>query len=77
MFKHILPPVTPSKEKADELARILNDVTTYSDETMLKYIMGIEPISSYPKYIAEIKKMGIDRAVAIMQESLDNYYKRK
>jgi putative aldouronate transport system substrate-binding protein len=53
------------------------DVTTYSDEMMIKFIMGVEPLSNYPKYQAQIRKLGIERAVAIMQEALAGYKRRK
>lgn len=77
MFKYMLPPVTSTQEETSELARIMNDLTTYADEMMLKFIMGVEPLENFDKYTAQLKKMGIDRGTEIMQAALDRYNKRK
>lgn len=74
---HVLPPITPNAKESEELARIMNDINTYMDEMSVKFIMGLEPIANFDKYIAEIKKLGIDRAIAINQAALDRYYNRK
>ncbi len=75
--KYVLPPVTPTPEESSELARIMNEVQTYSDEMSYKFIMGTEPIENFNQYVAQVKKLGIDRAVQIYQASLDRYNKRK
>ncbi|MCL2833186.1 MAG: extracellular solute-binding protein [Treponema sp.] len=44
---------------------IMADVTTYVNEMMLKFIMGQEPLSNWDAYVQNIKKMGIDEAIAL------------
>jgi putative aldouronate transport system substrate-binding protein len=75
--KYIMPPVTPTADESSELAKIMGDITTYSDEMSLKFIMGVEPLSNYDKYVAQIKSMGIDKAIAIYQAAYNRYDSRK
>lgn len=76
ILKYSLPPVTPNKDEAGEMAKLLNDVNTYIDEMSLKFIMGVEPVSGFDAYVAQVKKLGIDRVVAIYQAAYDRFQKR-
>lgn len=75
-FKYQMPPVTPTVQESSELAKINTDITTYTDEMLTKFIMGSEPISNFDKFVDNIKKLGIDRAIQIQQSALDRYNKR-
>ena len=75
-FKHKLPPITPTPEESQEAARIMNEVNTYANEMMIKYILGTEPISTFDNYISTIRRMGIDRLEAIYTAALTRYNKR-
>jgi len=75
-FKHKLPPVTTTPDESKESASIMNDINTYADEMMVKFILGTEPISNYDTYISTLKKMGIDRAVEIQNAALVRYKAR-
>lgn len=55
----------------------MNDVKTYRDEMMAKFIMGAEPLSNFDKFVSTLKSMGIDEAVKAKQAALDRYNKRK
>ena len=74
--QHILPTITPTPEESTEMAGIMNDITTYQEEMMLKFIMGVEPLDKFDDYVAEIKKMGIDRALEINQAAFERYDSR-
>ena len=74
--KYIMPPVTPTPKESEELSKILNDLTTYTDEMTLKFIMGVEPLENFDQYVAQIKKLGIDKALKIYQAALTRYNKR-
>lgn len=76
MAKHMLPNITPSQAEADELAKIDNDINTYVSEMRTKFIMGLEPLSNYDKYLEQLKKMNIDKAIKIRQDALERYNKR-
>ncbi len=75
--KYRLPPVTPQAEEGQELAKIMNEINTYSDEMTLKFIMGVEPLDHFPQFVAQLNKLGLPRAIAIYQAALDRYHKRK
>ncbi len=74
--KYKMPPVTPTPKESEELSKIINEVNTYNDEMTLKFIMGVEPVANFDKYVAQIKKLGIDRAIQIYQAAYARYNKR-
>lgn len=73
----ILPPVTPTVEESKKITAVMNDVNTYVSEMSVKFIMGAEPLSRVPDFVANLKKMGIDEAVRIQQAARDRYDRRK
>ena len=74
---HIVPPVTPTPEESSEQAKIITAVhSTFLQEEFLKFVMGENPIESYDAFVAEMKKMGIERAIELKQAQLDRYNKR-
>ncbi|MEC0089683.1 extracellular solute-binding protein [Paenibacillus macquariensis] len=75
--KHTLPAfLTPTAEESKELGKIVMEVSNYKEEMFVKFIVGKEPMESYDQYVAQIKKMGIDRAIEIYQSALERYNKR-
>lgn len=76
MAKHMLPPINVSASEKDEYAKIMNDVTTYEEEMLLKFILGTEPLSNFDKYVEQMKKLEIDKAISMQQSALDKYNKR-
>ena len=72
-----MPPLTFTSEEARELASILASIETYRDEMFAKFIMGREPLSNFSKYIDQMKRMGIERAIQIEQEALNRFRQRK
>lgn len=75
---YLIPPVTINSDDASEYTTILSDINTYKDEMTVKYVMGVEPLSSFEsKYIKTLKSMGIDRAAEIQQNAIEEYNSRK
>ncbi|NLG85581.1 MAG: extracellular solute-binding protein, partial [Firmicutes bacterium] len=74
--KYALPPVTPTPEESTELANIMNQIDTYREEMVMRFILGIEPLDNFDKYLAQMKKLGIDRAIQIYQTALERYKSR-
>lgn len=72
----LLPLVTPTDTESADTSKIMNDVQTYVQEMQYKFIMGQVPLSDFDKYIDQLKKMNIEKAVAMKQASLDRFYKR-
>jgi putative aldouronate transport system substrate-binding protein len=73
--KH-LPPVTPTAVESSELSTIMKDIRTYSHAMLDKYVMGIEPMSSYDSFVRNLEDLGIERAIEIQQTALSRYIKR-
>ena len=74
--KAVLPPITPSPEESKEMATIMTEVKTYHDEMIIKFIMGTQPLSNFDKYLEQMDKLGLKRALAIQQAALERYQKR-
>lgn len=71
-----IPMVTPTPEESSELARLQNELDTYRDEMVWKFILGTESFDNYGKFIDQVKSMGIERIVEIKQAALDRYNAR-
>ncbi len=74
--KYVLPPVSATSEEASELAKIMNNVKTYTDEMESKFITGALPISEFDSYVAQLKKFGLERAIEIKQACYDRYMEK-
>jgi putative aldouronate transport system substrate-binding protein len=51
----------------------LTDINTYADEMEFKFIMGIESLKNFDKYVATLKKMNVDKIVAVRQAQYSRY----
>ena len=59
-----------------ELAQIMNNIETFTDEMETKFITGAEDIdASWDSYIEQLHNFGIDRAIEIKikQAAYDRY----
>ncbi|GIP39334.1 sugar ABC transporter permease [Paenibacillus sp. J31TS4] len=73
----LLPPITLTADESSKTASIMNDVKTYRDEMINKFIMGAEPIENFDKFVKTINGMGLSEAVKARQAALDRYNNRK
>jgi putative aldouronate transport system substrate-binding protein len=71
-----MPQITRTAEEGNRFARIMGDVDTYALEMSTKFIIGAEPLGNYDAFVAALKQMGAEEAVAIQQAALDRYYSR-
>ncbi|WP_372661389.1 extracellular solute-binding protein [Cohnella sp.] len=71
-----MPPVTLTSEESSKASAIMNDVKTYRDEMINKFIMGGETLEGFDKYVETIKQMGIEEATSVQQSALDRFNKR-
>ncbi len=60
----------------EELNSYYNDIVTTYKETVLQFITGTKPLSEFESFREQLKTMGIDRCIEIVQDSLDHYYSR-
>ncbi len=74
--KHNLPPITATAEESDEFSTIMNEINTYRDEMMLKFILGTENLDNFDTYVQNMKTMGLDRALEIENAALTRYNNR-
>jgi len=74
--KYVLPTITPTPQESREFARIMNEVINYRDEMELKFILGTENLANWDNYVNNIKRMGIDRAIAIEEGALARFNAR-
>jgi len=64
---HQLPRLTRPEQESAELSAIMQDVKTLVDETTLKIILGVEPLSSYDDCLAQLRSLGIERAIELQE----------
>lgn len=74
--EHVIPPVNFTAEEDERYAEIMNDLSTYKDEMVLKFIMGEEPLSKFDEYVEQLKKLRIEEVISIYQTSFDRYMNR-
>ncbi|GBG08440.1 ABC transporter substrate-binding protein [Paenibacillus agaridevorans] len=72
-----LPPLTLTADESSKTSAIMNDVKTYRDEMINKFIAGVEPLENFDKFVSTIEKMRIDEAIAANQAALERYNSRK
>jgi putative aldouronate transport system substrate-binding protein len=74
--KYKVPPITPTVEESREFARIMNEINTYRNEMFAKFLLGTESLANWDNFVSTVKRMGIDRAVAIQNAALERYKAR-
>jgi putative aldouronate transport system substrate-binding protein len=72
----VVPPITPTPEESREYAAIINDINTYANEMLTKFILGTENLSGWDTYVRTINGMGLARALEIQNKALARYNKR-
>jgi putative aldouronate transport system substrate-binding protein len=72
----LVPPITSLPEEAEEISTIMATVDSYREEMAVKFIMGQESLDHFDKFVAEMEKMNIKRAIELKQAALDRYNKR-
>ncbi len=75
--KHNIPQsITPTPEESKELAAITGKTNAYFAQMYVKFVMGVEPLENFDKYVDEMKKLGIEKAIKIRQDCVDRYKNR-
>lgn len=72
----LMPSVTLTKEESYELSTIMDSLSVYKEEMFAKYVIGATSLDHFDEYVKTTKKLGIDRAIEIMQTALDRYNNR-
>lgn len=75
-YDYLFPSISLTVEESEEFSSIMSDVETYVAENYLLFINGTRPVSELDDYMAQLKAMGIEDAIAIYQDALDRYNAR-
>lgn len=71
-----MPRTAPTVEESTKMASIMNEVNIYTDEMFVKFVMGQASLDQWDAYVAQIRKLRIDEAIAIQKAALERYNKR-
>ncbi len=72
-----LPSLSLPNEDSVRRTEIMTDIDTYKNEMTLKYIVGDEPIDSYPAYQQHIWDLGLQEAIDLTQKAYDTLLAKK
>ncbi len=72
----IFPEVTLTEDESAKATSVLGQANAYVTEMLTKFILGIEPLTNFDKYVENIEKMGIDEVIEINQAAMERYNKR-
>lgn len=72
----LMPPVSMTSDEASEYSKIMNEITTYTSEAIVKFIMGQMDIDEFDGFVQALKDMGLDHAIEIQQAAYDRYMAR-
>ncbi len=75
-YSYLMPNISQTPDESTEFSGKMNDILTYSMESIHKFIMGKTPLTEYDNFVKNIKDMGIDRCIELRQAAVDRYYKR-
>jgi len=71
-----LPNIQLTPDELNKRTRLMTDITTYTNEMVLKFIIGATPLSEFEKFVATCKSMGIEEAVSITQGAFNRYQQK-
>jgi putative aldouronate transport system substrate-binding protein len=71
-----IPSLSFTNEERAALVPINAELNTYRGEMLDKFIMGVEPMSGWDNFVAQIQRMNLDTAIKIHQDALDRMFKR-
>jgi putative aldouronate transport system substrate-binding protein len=74
--KWLIPSLTFTDNENRVVSQYLNEINTYIDEMLIKFILGQEPLSNYDAFVANLEKMNYRELLAVYQSALDRYNNR-
>jgi putative aldouronate transport system substrate-binding protein len=63
-------------EEAQEFASLMGEITAYQTSTVLEFIIGRQSLDRFDDYINTMRRLNINRAVALQQAALNRYNAR-
>lgn len=68
-----LPHLTFTVEESQAINKAMNNINTLTDEMVLKFIMGIEPLENYDTFVSQLKSFGIESVLETYNAALARY----
>jgi len=62
-----------TKEETERLSFLQNDIDTYVDQMLAKFIIGEEPLSKWDEYVKTLQSMGLDELLKIKQDAYNRW----
>jgi putative aldouronate transport system substrate-binding protein len=72
----VLPPFHVNEREQAVRTRIMHQLFTYTDEMILKFITGAEPLARWDAYVATVNQLGLPELLRSEQEAYDRYLAR-
>jgi putative aldouronate transport system substrate-binding protein len=72
----LIPNVTFTDSENRVISQYLNEINTYVDEMLIKFILGQEPLSNYGTFVTNPERLNYKELVNVYQAALDRYNKR-
>ena len=60
-----------TEDQMKKLAEIETDLKTYSEELLLKLVLGQKSLDDWDTYMSDLKRLGLDDKIAIEQDCYD------
>ncbi|NQX64236.1 extracellular solute-binding protein [Paenibacillus qinlingensis] len=71
-----LPNIWMNAEEQQKYASIMSDLTTYKNDMVDKFIMGVEPLVQFEQYLHTLTKLKMEDAIKLNQAAYDRYLKK-
>ena len=69
------PTLAFTEDEQDIINEKYTEIETYMNETVDKFIMGVESLDKFDDYVAQIDSMGLADVLAVYQAAYDRYMK--
>ncbi len=70
------PAVSLTAEESEDYSAIMNDIETRISETIVKFIIGTEPMENFDSFVETLVGMGLPEAQTIQQTAYDRFMAR-
>jgi putative aldouronate transport system substrate-binding protein len=74
---YVIPPGTTfTVEESNRRANLQNQITTYAQEMITKFVTGEEPLTGFDGFVNRLNQMGLQELIKINQASYDRWLAR-
>lgn len=74
-LKETVPAIKITADESEEYSDIMNEVSKYRNQMIVKFITGVEPLDKFDEYVETMNKYGLERAMELQTNALDRYNK--